>query len=134
MTIPQAEHLAGGAIAFRVPYRREWVAAVKSTVPSDYRSWDPDDKTWTVWPPYGQDVLRLTRGTFGGVRETNGGSQIPDEHFRILHLRETAPPELIEASYRVMARLHHPDRGGDHAAMLRINSAYEILRELEARS
>ena len=51
------------------------------------------------------------------------------DHFRVLHLRETAPVELIEASYRVLARLHHPDRGGSTEAMQAINGAYTALRE-----
>jgi DnaJ-class molecular chaperone len=51
------------------------------------------------------------------------------DHFRALHLRETAPVELIEGAYRIIARLNHPDRGGSDEAMQEINSAYAQLRE-----
>ena len=51
------------------------------------------------------------------------------DHYRILHLRETAPVELIESAYRVLARLNHPDAGGSTEAMQQINGAYAALRE-----
>jgi DnaJ-class molecular chaperone len=51
-----------------------------------------------------------------------------DEPFAVLHLRETAPVELIEASYRTLARLYHPDTGGDLLTMQRINGAYAALK------
>jgi hypothetical protein len=127
--IPEAQFLEGGAVAFRVPFRRAWVDTVKATVPSDHREWDPDVKEWTIWPPYAADVLTLTKHTYGFVRERGNAAPIADDYFRILHLRETAPIELIESAFRCLAKLHHPDRGGDHATMRRLNSAYEALRE-----
>lgn len=52
--VAEYEKLDGGAIVFRVPFRRSWVDAVKRDVPSDFREWDPDDKVWTVRPPYAE--------------------------------------------------------------------------------
>lgn len=46
-----------------------------------------------------------------------------------LHLLPTAPPELVDAAYRTLARLHHPDHGGDTATMTAINEAAALLRE-----
>ena len=45
-----------------------------------------------------------------------------------LHL-PTAPPELVEGAYRILARLHHPDAGGSREAMQAINGADAALRE-----
>lgn len=48
--------------------------------------------------------------------------------YQILHLRKTAPPELIRAAFKCLATLHHPDKpGGDTEAMQRINDAYGRL-------
>jgi hypothetical protein len=127
--VAEIEYLDDGAIIFRVPFRRLWVDTVKQGVPSDHRGWDPDMKAWTVWPPYAETVLVFTRQTFGSVREVNKADQTADDHVHILHLRETAPLELIESAYRTLAKICHPDRGGDHATMRQINSAYEALRE-----
>ena len=132
MRIPQAEHLEGGAILFRVPYRRAWVDRVKLTAPSDHREWDPDAKCWTVWPPFAKDVLSFTRKTFGYLSESGVRTAAASDHFRVLHLRETAPIELIESAFRTLAKLHHPDRGGNHAIMRQLNASYEALRERAA--
>ena len=47
----------------------------------------------------------------------------------MLHLRETAPVEQIEVSYRVLARMHHPDRGGTDEAMRAPNEPHDALKE-----
>jgi hypothetical protein len=129
MSMPEAQFLEGGAIVFRVPFRREWVDRVKASVPADHREWNPDDKFWIVWPPFAADVLRLTKNTFGFLSERGNPAAMADDHFRILHLRETAPIELIETAFRTLAKIHHPDRGGDHATMRQLVSSYEALRE-----
>ncbi len=129
-----------GATVFQVPYDREWVSLVKATVPAESRDWDPARREWAIWPPFGAAVIQLTRATFPdvvGPGPSHGGGTSreapPDRNtsdaFVVLHLRETAPVELIEASYRVMARLHHPDVGGTEAQMKQINAAYDALKE-----
>jgi len=47
--------------------------------------------------------------------------------YRVLHLQETAPRELVEAARRTLARLHHPDAGGTDEAMAAINAAADLL-------
>jgi curved DNA-binding protein CbpA len=46
----------------------------------------------------------------------------------VLHLLPTAPPELIKVAFYCLAKLYHPDRGGDLARMQAVNSAWEKLR------
>lgn len=129
--VAEIEYLDGGAIIFRLPFRRLWVDTIKNTVPSDHREWDPDMKEWTIWPPYAAEALTFTRQAFGYVRETNaetpgrGGG----DHFALLHLLPTAPLAVIEASYRALARLHHPDAGGNAEHMKRLNAARDALKE-----
>lgn len=48
-------------------------------------------------------------------------------HFQTLWLLDGAPLEVIRAAYKALALLHHPDRGGSHEAMVRINTAFEAL-------
>ena len=52
--------------------------------------------------------------------------------YRVLHLWPTVPPELTDVAYRCLARLAHPDRGGDHKLMLRVNQVREALQEVSA--
>jgi curved DNA-binding protein CbpA len=44
-------------------------------------------------------------------------------------LRPTAPPELVSAAHRCLAKLNHPDAGGNTTTMQRINGAVEQIRE-----
>jgi curved DNA-binding protein CbpA len=55
-----------------------------------------------------------------------------DDDFATLHLQADAPQPLVEAAYRSLAKLWHPDVNRDPAALARmqaINSAYERIRE-----
>ncbi len=49
--------------------------------------------------------------------------------FVVLEFSE--PPatwEIIEMRYKALARVHHPDRGGDSETMGKINAAYDTAR------
>lgn len=48
------------------------------------------------------------------------------EALEILNLRPPATREDIRRAYRTQARTVHPDHGGSHAAMVRLNAAYEL--------
>ena len=55
--------------------------------------------------------------------------------YRLLHVQQDAPTEVIKASYRtLMLRLkHHPDLGGDGWNAALINEAYAVLSNPELR-
>jgi curved DNA-binding protein CbpA len=57
--------------------------------------------------------------------------------YLILQLHPSAAPELVEAAYRTLARLHHPDHNDDpeaSSAMAGLNWAYATLREPTLRA
>lgn len=126
------------------------VETLKSFVPSPLRSYDPTSSQWVVvesatdrvhrWLGYASTNLhaQVEWLSSGGDDEPGEGWTPPprpkppkqskeDEAFNALHLQNSAPPELIKAAYRVMALLHHPDKGGDEAKMKAINAAYKQL-------
>jgi len=108
--------------------------------------YDPDEREWTL-PAY--SIARLQRwASAWASREEwdaiprNGerrrahserAQSAPGEAltsaYGVLHLLPSAPPELVTVAYRTLAQLHHPDRGGDAAAMVRLNQAVAILRD-----
>jgi curved DNA-binding protein CbpA len=47
--------------------------------------------------------------------------------YAILQVIPGADAVVITAAYRALARLHHPDSGGEARAMMRLNAAWEIL-------
>jgi curved DNA-binding protein CbpA len=57
--------------------------------------------------------------------------------YEILQVHRNAVPEVIEAAYRALALLHHPDRNDEpeaESAMADLNWAYAVLREPELRA
>jgi hypothetical protein len=121
-----------------IPFHRRLVEEWKDAIPFSRRSYDPQTKAWRFWGGYQDlassallehfpdaEVPRRGRKT----HSTADSRAVGSNHFRVLHLRETAPVELIESAYQVLALLCHPDVGGSHEAMQAINGAYAALRE-----
>lgn len=57
--------------------------------------------------------------------------------YQILQIDPLAVPEVVDAAYRALARLHHPDRddaAGASATMTELNQAYATLRDPALRA
>lgn len=48
---------------------------------------------------------------------------------RALFVTDDAPPEVIRAAYKALAKKYHSDVGGDDGDMIRINNAFDLLRD-----
>ena len=136
MTIPRATYTRAGEVDLRFPYNARLVELLKSEIPARARAYDPDDKTWTVIAAYATRAVNLLLDHFPDARIERPGTRAepappltPARPFAVLHLLPSAPPELIDAAYRTLARLHHPDVGGDPEAMRALNDARDALRE-----
>ncbi|MBI2782071.1 MAG: J domain-containing protein [Chloroflexi bacterium] len=55
------------------------------------------------------------------------------DYYRILQVDPAANPLVIQAAYRVLAQIWHPDVSGDDAEMKRINAAWEVLGDPRRR-
>jgi curved DNA-binding protein CbpA len=53
--------------------------------------------------------------------------------YRVLQVDPSANQLVIQAAYRVLAQIFHPDVSGDEAEMKRINAAWEILGDPRRR-
>lgn len=49
--------------------------------------------------------------------------------YEVLGLDKTATPEEIKKAYKKLAKMHHPDAGGDEEMFKKINEAYAILSD-----
>ena len=49
--------------------------------------------------------------------------------YQILKVHPGAKLAEIKKAYRKLVKIHHPDKGGDSAVMLEVNSAWEILKK-----
>ncbi|MEE9277216.1 MAG: J domain-containing protein [Dehalococcoidia bacterium] len=109
-------------------------------VPDSHRSFDADRDVWQIWGVYWLSVREVLCGDLGlgPVREYASWTEFEGaqrghrtkqltapnmEAYEELFLLPAAPREVVEAAYRALARLYHPDRGGDHKRMARINAA-----------
>lgn len=133
-------------LLIRFPYSADLVAELKGELPRWARRWDPDAKGWRValslysvarsviashtgesW--YVTPAARaMLEGRGAGGQPSTSRSPEAREPFTTLHLLPTAPDEVVQAAYRALALLHHPDRGGNRATMARINSAFESVK------
>jgi hypothetical protein len=130
----QVEYLPDGSAAVSFTYRRQVVDLLKTHIPADCRAYDPDLKIWYVAAPWCNVAKDILMNAFGDVDVSNHrpspASPIRqlDPVFAELHLLPSAPPYVVRAVYREMAKAHHPDRGGATVNMQRVNLAFEQLK------
>ena len=55
------------------------------------------------------------------------------DYYRVLQVDPAANPLVIQAAYRVLAQIWHPDVSGDDAEMKRLNAAWEVLGDPRRR-
>ena len=120
------------------------IDALKSYIGVPLRSYKPASRAWEVdadaddelkcWLTYchtelGAHVIWL-KGGENRQRHTHQPHEPRPKNidpYVTLHLLPSAPPELVKVAYRCLAQIHHPDHGGDTAAMQRINAAFKLL-------
>lgn len=93
------------------------VRYIKYSIPNVYRNFV--DGVWYVHEKYVDSIKQVDV-------PTSKPSQ-PVDLYAVLHLRPTAPPAIIKAAWRELAKLLHPDHGGNPEEFLRAKEAYETL-------
>lgn len=136
----------------RFPYSPDLVEELKLQIPKHCRAWSPEAKVWWIAAAYVNLAARLAEGYFevdfiDAPRPHQRASSAPPpptrplhaDPYEVLHLHPTAPPELVAAAARALAKIHHPDLKPAHekavatVAMARINRAAEdLLRKVGA--
>ncbi|MFN9916067.1 MAG: J domain-containing protein, partial [Pirellulaceae bacterium] len=58
---------------------------------------------------------------------------VPTDPYQVLGVNPQASHGEIKAAYRALVKRHHPDAGGDPAAMLAVNAAWEVLGDRHQR-
>ena len=64
---------------------------------------------------------------------THGPDSTPNDPYQVLGVDPRASHGEIKAAYRALVKQHHPDAGGDAAAMLAVNAAWEVLGDRQQR-
>ena len=112
----------------------DFILCLKVKVPARLRKWDAIEKRWMFHDECIADVeavLRMSGITYSVEGETGHHRQLMSraQAAAELYLLPNAPAEVVTAVYRTLCKVHHPDMGGDTAAMQRINAAMEVLRQ-----
>lgn len=79
-----------------------------------------------------QDIESALKSFWKRLHEESvfSGGGLKAKAFKTLGLQEGVSTKEIKLSYRRLAMLHHPDRGGDAEKLQAINEAMEVLRPL----
>lgn len=96
---------------------------------------------WEVWkssshsksqsnPFDGMDWEEILRNKQGSREQRPRSSTRTASAYATLFLTEDAPKEVITAAWRALCAANHPDKGGSHEVMSRINGAYQELKKL----
>lgn len=121
------------------------VAALKAHLHPAMRKWMPDEHCWWISGPgmvrlydlFAEVREQLRRMGSNAHRQQNTrqsreqstrGNVAPvevAEAFVLMFLVPSAPLPVIKAAYRALANIYHPDHGGTHEQMLRLNKAHE---------
>lgn len=131
----------------RFPFCPDFIEDLKRQIPAHSRRWTPAGKFWWIEAAYVNLAARIAAGYFevDRIDAPRADQQRADtapppprplhpDPYATLHLLPSAPPELIEAAARTLAKLFHPDLKPEHeqalatATMARINRAAEDLR------
>ncbi len=143
-TLPRIRAKWDSSIELTFPYDPALVDALKANIPGRARSYQPATKVWSVTAAWAAIASRLMLETFDDVEIVDDRQEpyrrpepirTSDQRLAALHLMPSAPPELIEAAYRCLSKLHHPDRVAPserdqaHRQMVAINGAYNELRD-----
>jgi hypothetical protein len=116
------------------------ISALKEIIPAAFRSYEPAAKTWMItdWESLDGWISEL-RSVYPVETEHHGEqpNQPPPAQprqsraspFTTLYLLPDAPPEVVKASYKALAKIYHPDVKGSNDKMIEINRAYETLTQ-----
>lgn len=120
-----------------------YVDALKLELPRFARKWNEELRCWWIHPDFIGEAEAIARRYFSPAGTDDGpqpghngrGAASPSppqaaQPWATLWLIPGAPAECVRACYRALARVHHPDAGGDEAAMKEINGAYTALLEV----
>lgn len=130
------EMLPDGSARLQFTFDRWVVDQLKLKIPASERHYFPPEKTWAIRAPWVPTAIGILGTAFADEIEIIAPRAAPatpstiatDPVYAELCLLPTAPNALVRVAYRELAKLHHPDRGGDTAAMQKINRAFETLQ------
>ena len=128
-----------GRLALKSRYDPDLVEVLKTMIPSYDRTWDTIAKTWYLAPEWAEGLIDTLRERGMTVTDTRPPPPQPTtmaltvsrelhEACLALHITPDAPVAVAEASFKALAKRHHPDVGGDTATFQQLNAALATFK------
>lgn len=129
--------LGGYIIAWRASSVALWslaLARVKA-IPAHRRTYSEITRRWWIDTQYMPSLADVFVNYAEALSWRNSSRYSPEVDLpasvvracHVLYITPDAPPEVAQAAYKALAKLAHPDHGGSHHEMVRLNQAYECL-------
>jgi len=110
------------------PHKNNWVritgmnAAQLRWMREEIRDRLYDEGAWYTSKKHVEDLNRL-----GDPAPEDTTPGVFDD-YAILYLRSDAPMPIVDAVWRTLAKLHHPDVGGEEETFKRVLAAYNRIK------
>lgn len=122
-------------VVLKSPYDPALVEALKMAIPWAYREWDAAAKVWRIDAAWEDVLLHVLECTHITVVDKRPRLPLPapappalSEACTRLYVTPDAPVPVAEAAYKALARLYHPDVGGDVQLMQALNDAIQTFK------
>lgn len=152
------EKFDDGEVSVEFPFHRDLINDLKAIADRRMRRWDPVRKAWIVrtaifnqvhellddyfptelWSVSNEAEIEIQKGYKQSVdygvkgyappgTVAGSGSNGP---YSVLYVVDVAPDCVILAAHKALARMHHPDVGGDRDAMAAVNAALDEIKKM----
>jgi len=116
------------------PFNRQWLALFKARIPPTdrepifHRAWDGRMRWdyWKVRKLYLNEVVALLQEFFGEEIETD---LYEEEQGVFDQLFSLIPDGRVDTAFKLLARIFHPDAGGEEELFVRLKKSYEKRKE-----
>lgn len=89
-------------------------------------NWFANQSIYEQWSDYVKG-FSLPRDKARGVSSFSKNTDARTVAHMVLDLEPGANVDEVKVAYRKLSAIHHPDKGGDHEQMAKINTAYDTL-------
>lgn len=131
-------------VIIKAPFRADFVDDLKALLPRHKRYYNPEDKTWETHPEYLEEVIALARRYYTNVlvdefeafeaqeeEPRSKGKAEPKAEPKNgdpwMAIKQFMTKDAYKSLFRLLAKEHHPDKGGDGEKMKAVNTLFEKL-------
>lgn len=90
-----------------------------------------EEGAWYVHTDYIEGAQRIAASTASSAKTLPAQAVGEAEDYRTLYLQPGAPRAILDAVWRKLAQLHHPDKGGDPDVFQKFAAAYQRLKDVK---